>query len=127
MAISIILILVMISRDNRYQQIEAINTSENNIDNNELKISENSNSDLIENALEIKEYLIENENINSPSTRPSSSKGFKIKNSIFGNDYIELDSNGDNEIIQRIDEYKFNSLNNNNNRKEKCNFLIDDI
>ena len=100
MGISILIIFVMIVRDNRYYQIEEININENNNDdlnnyNDDPLISEEDNcpiSVLDKNSEKKFEYKYDSNVINSPSTGPYGLNGSKIKN-VNGNEYIELNTN----------------------------------
>ena len=123
MGFSTVLILIMLSRDNRYNQIQEINdidNTENNYkqdqtpeDEEDYPISvldknmEAVNSNLTqEKNSSIKEQLIDNYEFSS-STGPSTLRDPKIRH-LFGNEYIELYSN-ENEDIEKSDVRRFHS------------------
>ena len=139
MGFSTVLILIMLSRDNRYNQIQEINdidNTENNYkqdqtpeDEEDYPISvldknmEAVNSNLTqEKNSSIKEQLIDNYEFSS-STGPSTLRDPKTRH-LFGNEYIELYSN-ENEYNEKKEVESFYSGSSGN--KEKNIYQINQI
>ena len=128
MGFSIVIILVMISRDNRYNQIQEINENDN-IDRNEEQalihdedypisvIDKNigaiNSKFMLDKKTSNKEQLIK---IYSSSTGPVSSEEPKKRN-LFGNEYIELNSN-ENEDVKKNEVGRLHSESSGNKEKK---------
>ena len=99
MGISIAMIIVMIVRDNRYNEIEEINENnlEINNDNNDPLISDDYPVSVLDKNNSEKKLIYKKKFEVSPSTGPITLNGPKIRN-LYGNEYIELNTNENEEI-----------------------------